>query len=51
MSSTKEAPVEIGADPLVIHNLAVRTEDDIKNKRDYFSIMDNNLQALKKALH
>lgn len=42
---------EIGADPLIIHNLSVRTEDDITDKRDYFSIMDDNLQALKKALY
>jgi zinc transport system substrate-binding protein len=42
---------EIGADPLIIHNLSVRTAEDIKDKRNYFSIMDDNLQALKKALY
>ena len=42
---------EIGAKPLYLHNLAVLTAKDIENNKDYFSIMDDNLQALKKALY
>ena len=42
---------EIGAKPLYLHNLAVLTTKDIENNKDYFSIMDDNLQALKKALY
>jgi len=42
---------EIGAKALTLHNLSVRTEEDMKENRDYFSIMNDNLQALKKALH
>lgn len=41
---------EIKAEPLVLHNLSVRTDDDIKKNRDYFSIMEDNLEALKKGL-
>ena len=42
---------EIGAEPLYLHNLAVLTSEDIDNGRDYFSIMYDNLQSLKKALY
>lgn len=42
---------EIGAKPLYLHNLSVLTPKDIENHKDYFSIMDDNLQALKKALY
>jgi zinc transport system substrate-binding protein len=42
---------EIGAEPLYLHNLAVLTSEDIDNGRDYFSIMNDNLQSLKKALY
>lgn len=42
---------EIGAESLVIHNLSVLTEEDIKNKEDYFSLMNNNLTILEKALN
>jgi zinc transport system substrate-binding protein len=41
---------ELNADPLVLHNLSVRTDEDIKENRDYFSIMNDNLEALKKGL-
>ncbi|WP_338471998.1 zinc ABC transporter substrate-binding protein [Niallia sp. XMNu-256] len=41
---------EIGAEPLVLHNLSTRTSEDIKNNRDYFSIMEDNLKALDKGL-
>ena len=36
---------------LPIHNLATLTQDDIDENRDYFSIMEDNLQSLKKALN
>lgn len=41
---------EIGADVLILHNLEARTDDDIKNNKDYFAIMNDNISALKKAL-
>jgi zinc transport system substrate-binding protein len=41
---------EIGAKPLVLHNLSTRTDEDIEKNRDYFSIMEDNLQSLKTAL-
>ncbi|WP_163101137.1 metal ABC transporter solute-binding protein, Zn/Mn family [Peribacillus alkalitolerans] len=42
---------EIGAKPLTLHNLSVLTENDVKNKEDYFSLMKHNLETLKKALN
>lgn len=42
---------EIGAEALTLHNLAVLTEDDIKNNETYFSLMDKNLETLAKALN
>lgn len=48
---TKIVQEEINAQPLTLHNLSVLTENDIKNKRTYFSIMEDNLEALKKGLN
>lgn len=42
---------EIGAESLIIHNLGVLTEQDLINKEDYFSLMNNNLTILEKALN
>lgn len=42
---------EIGAEGLIIHNLAILTEDDINRNRDYLSIMRDNLAVLNKALN
>ncbi|MBS4210617.1 zinc ABC transporter substrate-binding protein [Bacillus sp. FJAT-50079] len=42
---------ETGAEALHIHNLAVLTEDDIKNQDDYLSLMKRNIDVLKKALY
>lgn len=42
---------EIGAKPLVLHNLSVLTDDDIKNNPTYFSLMEGNLKALEKGLN
>lgn len=41
---------EIHAKVLRIHNLSVLTEEDIKNNEDYFSLMEKNIETLKKAL-
>ncbi|MED3662559.1 zinc ABC transporter substrate-binding protein [Ureibacillus sp. FSL K6-8385] len=42
---------EIGAEALMLHNLSVLTEDDIKNKEDYFTLMEKNIKTLEKALN
>lgn len=41
---------EIGAEPLRFHNLSVLTESDVENEEDYFSLMEQNLDALTQAL-
>lgn len=41
---------EIGAESLMLHNLGVLTVDDIKNNEDYFSLMEHNIETLRKAL-
>lgn len=42
---------EIGAKPLTLHNLSVLQDKDVKEKRTYFSIMEDNIQALQMALN
>lgn len=42
---------EIGADSLRLHNLATLTEEDIKEKKDYMSIMKQNIETLKTAMN
>ncbi|MDT0163394.1 MULTISPECIES: metal ABC transporter solute-binding protein, Zn/Mn family [Bacillus] len=42
---------EIGAESMTLHNLEAVTEEDIKNKEDYFSIMEQNLETLKTVLN
>ncbi|MEH7239312.1 metal ABC transporter solute-binding protein, Zn/Mn family [Bacillus sp. JJ1562] len=42
---------EISAEALTLHNLESITEEDEKNSADYFSIMRQNLETLKKALN
>ncbi|KON86645.1 adhesin [Sporosarcina globispora] len=42
---------EIGAEPLMLHNLSVLTEEDINENQTYFTLMENNLASLKKALN
>ena len=42
---------EANLTPLPIHNLATLTQDDIDQGRDYFSIANDNLDSLQKALH
>ncbi|UOQ43838.1 zinc ABC transporter substrate-binding protein [Halobacillus salinarum] len=41
---------ELGAKALRLHNLAVLTDEDIKNEEDYFTLMKHNKEVLKKAL-
>jgi len=41
---------DIGAKNLTVHNLSVLTKEDIADKRDYFSIMEDNLNIFKQAL-
>lgn len=41
---------EIGAKSLQLHNLSVLTEKDIEHNKDYFSLMEKNLETLKTAL-
>ncbi|MDF2854284.1 MAG: adhesin [Neobacillus sp.] len=41
---------EIGARALPIHNLAILTKDNIKNKETYFTLMEQNLDSLNTAL-
>ena len=41
---------ELGAESLMLHNLGVLTIDDIKNNETYFSLMEQNIETLKKAL-
>ncbi|AIM15991.1 zinc ABC transporter substrate-binding protein [Neobacillus sedimentimangrovi] len=42
---------EIGARALPIHNLGILTKEDIKNKENYFTLMNKNLKTLEKALN
>ncbi|WP_419887653.1 metal ABC transporter substrate-binding protein [Neobacillus niacini] len=52
--STKVAKViqeELGAKSLSLHNLEAITEENIKQKDDYFSIMRKNLETIKKVLN
>jgi len=42
---------ELGAEALVLHNLSVLTDEDIKNNETYFTLMERNIDHLKKALN
>ncbi|WP_273128483.1 metal ABC transporter solute-binding protein, Zn/Mn family [Bacillus weihaiensis] len=41
---------EIGAEAVTLSNLETITEEQIKNNEDYFSLMNKNLETLKKIL-
>ncbi|PIC64266.1 adhesin [Sporosarcina sp. P13] len=41
---------ELNAETLTLHNLSVLTNEDLGNEEDYFSLMERNLDVLKKAL-
>ncbi|MGE6488077.1 metal ABC transporter solute-binding protein, Zn/Mn family [Paenisporosarcina sp. NPDC076898] len=47
---TKVIQNEVGADAMTLHNLGVLTNEDIDNKETYFTLMEQNLETLKKAL-
>lgn len=42
---------EVGAEPLILHNLSVLTKEDIENGENYFTLMKRNMEQLKKALN
>lgn len=41
---------EVGAETLELHNLGVLTQDNIDNQETYFTLMEQNLEALRTAL-
>lgn len=41
---------EIGAEALTLHNLSVLTEEDIANNETYFTLMEQNIETIRKAL-
>ena len=41
---------ELDAEALTLHNLSVLTEEDIQKEETYFTLMEQNLDVLKKAL-
>jgi zinc transport system substrate-binding protein len=41
---------EVGAKTMTLHNLETLTKDDLKENRDYLSIMKENIETLSKAL-
>ncbi|WP_053367474.1 metal ABC transporter solute-binding protein, Zn/Mn family [Bacillus sp. FJAT-27245] len=47
----KTVQAETGAKIIQVHNLATRTEKDIKDKETYFSLMEKNLETLNKAMN
>jgi zinc transport system substrate-binding protein len=42
---------ELGAKSLSLHNLATLTEENVKDKETYFSLMEENIDSLKTALN
>ncbi len=42
---------EVGAKSLQLHNLSVLTDENIDNKETYFTLMENNLKGIEKALN
>jgi zinc transport system substrate-binding protein len=42
---------EVGADSLTLNHVATISEEDAKNNEDYFSLMYENLETLKKAMN
>lgn len=42
---------ELDAKSMTLHNLAVLTDENIKNKDTYFTLMEENIATLKKALN
>ncbi|WP_077214326.1 metal ABC transporter solute-binding protein, Zn/Mn family [Bacillus dakarensis] len=48
---TETVQKEMNAESLVLHNLSVLTDKDISENRNYFTIMEDNLNAIKTALY
>ncbi|MBM7588357.1 zinc transport system substrate-binding protein [Bacillus pakistanensis] len=48
---TEVVQKEIGAEALPLHNLSVRTEEEVKEEKDYFDLMNENIETLTKALN
>lgn len=48
---SKVIQTEVGANALTLHNLGVLTAQDIDNNETYFTLMEQNLETLKKALY
>jgi zinc transport system substrate-binding protein len=48
---TEVVQKEIGAEKLTLHNLGVRTQEDIDEEKDYFDLMNENIETLQKALY
>lgn len=42
---------EVGAKPLILHNLSVLTKENIDNNENYITIMNQNIKTLDKALN
>ncbi|MFC0189259.1 metal ABC transporter solute-binding protein, Zn/Mn family [Fictibacillus aquaticus] len=49
-SVAKSIKKETGAGTLTLHNLETLTKNDIQSERDYLSIMQDNVETMKKAL-
>ena len=47
---TETVQKEIGAEALILHNLSTLTDENIKNNEDYYTLMQHNIDVLKKAL-
>ncbi|RHW30749.1 adhesin [Neobacillus notoginsengisoli] len=47
----KTVQAETGAKIIQVHNLATRTAKDIKNNETYFTLMEKNVETLKKAMN
>ncbi|MBD8071462.1 metal ABC transporter solute-binding protein, Zn/Mn family [Bacillus sp. PS06] len=43
--------VELGAEPLTLHNLESVSEEDIEANQDYFTLMEKNIETLRTALN
>ena len=41
---------EIGAESLMLHNLGILTVADVNNNENYLTLMERNIETLKKAL-
>jgi zinc transport system substrate-binding protein len=47
----KMVQAEIGANLLILHNLSVLTDENLKKNETYFTLMEENIDVLEKALN